>query len=455
MAGSKNDVVVGKNADFSQAGAPNAATSEANGLATNGQLWIGTTALNAGGTHINVGTISSPNNSITVGYVSPNITLQVTGGSTVGQTITGDTGGALSPTAGNWNLLGSGSITTSGAGSTLTTQLTGLTNHAVLVGAGTTTITKVGPTATAGQVLQSSGAAADPAFSTATYPATTTINQVLYSSANNTVAGITAANNGTMISGTTGVPSWLANGTTGQVLTATTGSPPSWTSPASGFSSVVIQFFNSGTPTYTPTSGMKFCIVEVIGGGGGGGGANSTGAGQVSNGGGGGGGGYARGVFTAAEIGASVSITIGAGGTAGANTGGNGGQGGTTIFGALTNATGGFGGIGGGTAAVVSTTLGGAGGVGSPGTGDFATIGSAGTNGAGSFAAGFAKGGTGGCSYICGGGGVGACVNTGRAAGAVGSTYGGGGGGSAVMASQTGFAGGVGGIGCVIVTEFI
>jgi len=120
MAGSKNDVVVGKNADFSQAGAPNATTSEANGLATNGQLWIGTTVLNAGGTHINVGTISSPNNSITVGYVSPNITLQVTGGSTVGQTITGDSGGALSPTAGNWNILGGPGVTTSGSGSTLT-----------------------------------------------------------------------------------------------------------------------------------------------------------------------------------------------------------------------------------------------------------------------------------------------------------------------------------------------
>src|SRR6188508_152884 len=106
MAGSKNDVVVGKNADFSQAGAPNATTSEANGLATNGQLWIGTTALNAGGTHVNVGLLTSPNGSITFGYSSPNITAQVTGGSTVGQTITGDTGGALSPTAGNWNILG-------------------------------------------------------------------------------------------------------------------------------------------------------------------------------------------------------------------------------------------------------------------------------------------------------------------------------------------------------------
>jgi hypothetical protein len=32
-----------------------------------------------------------------------------------------------------------------------------------------------------------------------------------------------------MISSNTGVPTFLPNGTTGQVLTATTGSPPSWT----------------------------------------------------------------------------------------------------------------------------------------------------------------------------------------------------------------------------------
>ena len=144
-------------------------------------------------------------------------------------TLTGDSGGAISPTAGNINLLGSGSITTVGSGSTITTQLTGLTNHAVLVGAGTTTITKVGPTATSGQVLQSAGLAADPAFSTATYPSTTTINQILYSSAANTVVGLATANNGVLITSAAGVPSFLANGTTGQLLTATTGSPPSWT----------------------------------------------------------------------------------------------------------------------------------------------------------------------------------------------------------------------------------
>jgi hypothetical protein len=86
-------------------------------------------------------------------------------------------------------------------------------------------------TATASQVLLS-GASITPAWSTATYPATTTINQLLYSSANNVIGGVTAGDYGVLISSSSGVPSWLANGTTGQVLTATTSGTPSWESPA-------------------------------------------------------------------------------------------------------------------------------------------------------------------------------------------------------------------------------
>lgn len=75
MSGFKNDVAYAKNADFSEA--DNLSPSESNGLATNGQLWIGSTSLNSGGTHVNVGTLTSPNNSITFGYSSPNITAIV------------------------------------------------------------------------------------------------------------------------------------------------------------------------------------------------------------------------------------------------------------------------------------------------------------------------------------------------------------------------------------------
>ena len=44
----------------------------------------------------------------------------VLAGGGAGQTITGDSGGALSPTTGNWNILGGPGVTTSGSGSTLT-----------------------------------------------------------------------------------------------------------------------------------------------------------------------------------------------------------------------------------------------------------------------------------------------------------------------------------------------
>ncbi len=183
-----------------------------------------------------------------------------TSGTGIAQTITGDSGGALSPTAGNWNILGSGSITTSGAASTLTVQLTGLTNHALLIGAGTTTITKLGAGST-GQILQTN-TTADPTWSTATYPstatgigtilradgtnwvattatypATTTINRVLFSSANNVISEISTAIDGVMITSHTGVPSVLANsGTAGWVLTANSGAPPSWQAAGGGAS---------------------------------------------------------------------------------------------------------------------------------------------------------------------------------------------------------------------------
>lgn len=223
MSGFENDVMYAKNADFTQADNQN--VSEANGLATNGQLWIGTTSVNAGGTHINVGNLTSPLGTLSIGYSSPNITLDLTGGSSAIETITGNTGGPESPLAGNFNILGVGSITVAGSANTETVQLTGLTNHSVLVGAGTTTITKVGPTATIGQVLQSAGSLADPAFSTATYPLTTTINQLLYSSAANTVTGLAPVNRASLSTNSTGVPTWLAL-TDGQlVIGSTAGSP--------------------------------------------------------------------------------------------------------------------------------------------------------------------------------------------------------------------------------------
>lgn len=71
-----------------------------------------------------------------------------------------------------------------------------------------------------------SGNLATPAWSTATYPATTTINQLLYSSAANTITGLATANSATLVTNSTGVPSWTASMTNGQVLIGSTGATP-------------------------------------------------------------------------------------------------------------------------------------------------------------------------------------------------------------------------------------
>ena len=173
-------------------------------------------------------------------------------------TITGDSGGAETPTAGgNFNILGTGSITTVGTANTETVQLTGLTNHAVLVGAGTATITKVGPSASTGQILQNN-AAADPSYSTATYPSTTTINQILYSSSTNVVGGLASTARSVLTTNSTGVPTWVAL-TDGQVVVGSTaGSPAAATITAGAGISVT-----NASNTITIASTQSFTWTDV------------------------------------------------------------------------------------------------------------------------------------------------------------------------------------------------
>lgn len=109
--------------------------------------------------------------------------------------------------------------------------------------------------------------------------------------------------------------------------------------------SVVRQVFTT-SGTYTPTVGMTYCLVELVGGGGGGAGSdiNDSNPLFVSGGSGGGSGGYCNKVFPAATIGASQAVVIGAGGVAlpGSGTGNNGTN---TTFGALMTGAGGNGGV--------------------------------------------------------------------------------------------------------------
>ena len=55
-------------------------TGRTNTVTLNGQLPIGSTAANAGGNHINIGTLTSPLGTVSIGYSSPNITLDIVGG---------------------------------------------------------------------------------------------------------------------------------------------------------------------------------------------------------------------------------------------------------------------------------------------------------------------------------------------------------------------------------------
>lgn len=208
-----------------------------------------------------------------------------------------------------------------------------------------------------------------------------------------------------------------------------------------------IQVFTS-SGTYTPTGNMRVCIVEAVGGGGGGGGVSSSSSTAGRGGGGGGGGGYFKRILTAADIGASKSVTIGAGGSGG-GMGGNGGNGGTTSFATFGTATGGIGGLAGNLGAPSS---GGAGGLGSG-----ANINASGGTGLTGIAVNSAnwgaQGGNGGKS-ILGIQGSGVYVAGNSNTGESGLCFGGGGAGASSSLGAGGASGGSGANGIVIVTEF-
>lgn len=209
------------------------------------------------------------------------------------------------------------------------------------------------------------------------------------------------------------------------------------------------QIFRTvGTATYTPTAGTNFVVVKVIGGGGGGGGTAVTAASQVSAAGGGGGGGYAERRITSGFAG--VTVTVGAAGTAGA-VNAAGGAGGTSSFGALASATGGGGGfVGPVTATTPAFTSNG----GLPGAGSGGDINSGGQRGTTGYCLQLngGRGGDGGALMPYSGGSV--YVSSGGSNGFAATGNGGGGSGANSAPSQSGFTGGAGSPGLVIVDEF-
>lgn len=396
-----------------------------------------------------------------------------TSGTGVANTITGNSGGALSPTAGNWNIFGASTaagtspVSTSGAVSTLTVNVQKsqaiAATDATKVGLANFSSTMFAVDANGFVTLAGGGQAIDSiAVQTGTSPIAPT------------AAGLVTINGATVAAGTnpvrtdgTGANTMAVEVQFSQAIASTDATKvglsnfnsAQFSVDANGFvsttaaiSQVKNQTFTSNG-TYTPTSGMKYCQIIVLGGGAAGGGAASTAAtSNTSCGSGGGAGEYASGIFTAAQIGASKAVTVGAGGTG--VSGGTGNSGGATSVGAtLISANGGTGGISSGASLTVATADGGAGGTGGT-AGDYRCDGYNGGHGVSTYSNGLAvipgHGGDGGNSYL-GPGGKGALA---AANGGGGHVYGAGGGGALTFGS-TANTGGAGTAGIVIITEYI
>ena len=182
-------------------------------------------------------------------------------------TLTGNSGGAISPVAGNINTVGTGSITISGSGNSLTTQLTGLTNHNVLIGAGTATITNVSPSATAGIPLVSNGAAADPSFTTAvvqgggTGATSFTAHSILLGQGTSAVTALGAATNGQIPIGSTGADPVLGTISAGSNISITNAAGSITISAISG--SQVVNISSVSTTPYIASATDYFLSVDT------------------------------------------------------------------------------------------------------------------------------------------------------------------------------------------------
>lgn len=145
----------------------------------------------------------------------------------------------------------------------------------------------------------------------------TTANQILYSSASNTIAGLATANNGILATNGSGVPS------IGSTLPdAVLGNIPKPT----------VIIYTSGSGTYTPTAGTTHIHIEMWGPGGGSGGIAGSASAAGGSGGGGGGGHCVKDLASPS----AMAYVVGAGGNGGSSGANNGAAGTATTLGSYT-----------------------------------------------------------------------------------------------------------------------
>ena len=141
------------------------------------------------------------------------------------QTLTGDAGGAVGPDGfGNIDITGGNNITITGVPGTnsMTVDVTGTTQYAIQVGDATGSLDSLA-IGTAGTLLYSLGAGANPSWTATTYPLTSTTGDLIYASANNDFDALAFVNTPTRYLANTGagatIPEWaqidLTNGVTG------------------------------------------------------------------------------------------------------------------------------------------------------------------------------------------------------------------------------------------------
>lgn len=149
----------------------------------------------------------------------------------------------------NLNVFGGDNIFTSSAGDTVTISVSGTTNHNVQVGNAAGSLTSVAPSATAGIPLVSAGAAADPLFGTAVVAGGGT-GATSFTAYSVICGGTTSTNPLQNVSGV---------GTSGQILTSNgAGALPTWQS--RGASQCSFSVFLNGTAANVTGDGTQYTI---------------------------------------------------------------------------------------------------------------------------------------------------------------------------------------------------